>query len=72
MKDVTGQVAGWIARGDRVVPAVIVSIRRSAPRPTGSGTGILGRIAGEDDRHAGRLSPRGAASGRTRKWTSHE
>jgi xanthine dehydrogenase accessory factor len=36
LKDVVEQVAEWVARGDRVALATVVSTRRSAPRPAGS------------------------------------
>ena len=43
MKDVIEQVDRWVARGDRVVLATIVGIKRSAPRPPGSKMAINDR-----------------------------
>ncbi len=36
MKDVLHDVDAWIARGDRVALATVVSTKRSAPRPPGA------------------------------------
>ena len=36
MRDVAEQLERWVARGDQVAVATVVSIRRSAPRPPGS------------------------------------
>jgi xanthine dehydrogenase accessory factor len=36
MKDVLEDVDAWIGRGDRVVLATVVGVKRSAPRPPGS------------------------------------
>jgi xanthine dehydrogenase accessory factor len=36
MKDILEDVDSWVARGDRVVIATVVDVRRSAPRPPGA------------------------------------
>jgi xanthine dehydrogenase accessory factor len=36
VKDVLEKVDAWTARGDRVVLATVVSVKRSAPRPPGA------------------------------------
>jgi xanthine dehydrogenase accessory factor len=48
MRDVLGDVRGWLAAGDRVALATVVSTWGSAPRPAGSRMAISasGKIAG--------------------------
>jgi xanthine dehydrogenase accessory factor len=43
MNDVAEQVQEWIARGDKVALATVVSVRRSGPRPPGSKMAINDR-----------------------------
>jgi xanthine dehydrogenase accessory factor len=48
MKDVLVPVDEWVARGDRVALATVISTKRSAPRPPGAKMAIndRGEIAG--------------------------
>jgi xanthine dehydrogenase accessory factor len=48
MKDVLEPVEEWVARGDRVALATVVSTKRSAPRPPGAKMAIndRGDVAG--------------------------
>jgi xanthine dehydrogenase accessory factor len=43
MNDVAEQVQEWVARGDKVALATVVSVKRSAPRPPGSKMAINDR-----------------------------
>ena len=36
MKDVLEEVQDWVARGDNIALATVISVKRSAPRPPGS------------------------------------
>jgi xanthine dehydrogenase accessory factor len=45
MKDVLHDVDAWIARGDKVAIATVVSTKRSAPRPPGAKMAINDRGA---------------------------
>ena len=48
MRDVLEEVDGWVARGDRVALATVVSVKRSAPRPPGAKMAVnhRGEVAG--------------------------
>jgi xanthine dehydrogenase accessory factor len=48
MRDVLADVDAWTARGDRVAIAMVVGVKRSAPRPPGSKMAIndRGEISG--------------------------
>ena len=48
MIDVLDEVESWVARGDRVALATVVSVKRSAPRPPGSKMAVNehGSVAG--------------------------
>jgi xanthine dehydrogenase accessory factor len=48
MKDILAEVDAWAARGDSIVLATVVDVRRSAPKPPGAKMAINGRgdIAG--------------------------
>ncbi|MEA2321432.1 MAG: xanthine dehydrogenase accessory factor [Solirubrobacteraceae bacterium] len=43
MRDVLADVDAWTARGDRVAIAMVVGVKRSAPRPPGSKMAISER-----------------------------
>jgi xanthine dehydrogenase accessory factor len=43
MKDVLQDVDAWTARGDKVALAMVVGVKRSAPRPQGSKMAISSR-----------------------------
>ena len=36
MTEILEEVEGWVARGDKVALATVVSVKRSAPRPPGT------------------------------------
>jgi xanthine dehydrogenase accessory factor len=48
MKDVLEEVDAWTARGDQIVLATVIGVKRSAPRPPGAKMAISssGEIAG--------------------------
>ena len=52
MKDVLEDVDAWTARGDQIVLATVIGVKRSAPRPPGvkmaisSSGGISGDVSG--------------------------
>ena len=48
MKDVIEEVDAWMARGDSVVLATVIGVKRSAPRPPGAKMAVTqhGDIAG--------------------------
>ena len=43
MRDVLADVDGWTARGDKVALAMVVGVKRSAPRPPGAKMAINDR-----------------------------
>src|SRR3954464_3370551 len=48
MRDVLSDVDAWTARGDKVALAMVVSVKRSAPRPPGAKMAVssAGQVSG--------------------------
>ena len=48
MKDILHDIDAWTARGDKVAIAMVVSVKRSAPRPPGAKMAISssGEVSG--------------------------
>ena len=48
MRDVLSDVDAWTARGDKVALAMVVGVKRSAPRPPGAKMGLSwsGEVSG--------------------------